>query len=60
MPLVFADAPSLPAGLGVGILAFVFLGPLLIAAILFAARKLRRIRRERMRREDARASDKER
>lgn len=52
MPIVLADAPSLPPGLGIGFLAFIFLGPFVIAAVIFATRKLRRIRRERLRREE--------
>jgi hypothetical protein len=49
MSAILADAPSLPRGIGVGFLAFIFLGPFVIAAIVFAVRKLRRIRRDRMR-----------
>ena len=51
MPVVSADAAVLPPGLGIGLLAFVFLGPFVIAAIVFASRQLRKIRRERMRRD---------
>lgn len=57
MPIAFADGLSLPAGLGVGLLAFIFPVPFVIASVFFASRKLRHIRRNRMQDEESQETE---